>query len=150
MQQDAECHHSAVVKLLTVPDNNSMRQLTTALRFSKMACKRRFFADVSHSLGFVATPSSCEETDAPTPYLFEKPQMDIYERIIKHSLKKCLLPRFRARYDRETNESSLDNLAEYTSFFAGLWALCSRYPAPNRLACCLEEETMMMPMQRRR
>ncbi|KAK3883919.1 hypothetical protein Pcinc_011774 [Petrolisthes cinctipes] len=133
VQQDAECRHSAVVKLLTVPDSNSTRQLTTGLRFSTMACERRFFADVSHSLGFVATPSSCEETDAPTPYLFEKPQMDIYERIIKpkHSLKKCLLPRFRARCDRETYESSLDNLAEHTSFFAGLWALCSRANLEN-------------------
>ena len=130
-----KCHCKGGVKLLVVPDNFSIRQLTTALRFNTMACERRFFTDVSTSLGFV--PRANAHSPPPTSSLFFKTNdskyCDFYENIIKvqEDLRSCLVPRFRARYAAETYDSSMKNLEEHASFFAGLWAICAKANLEN-------------------
>lgn len=118
------------VTLLVVPDSSSVRQLTTALRFNTMTCERRFFTDVSTSLGFVP------QADAHPPSLSSanffntdnSKYCDFYENIIKaqEGLRACALPRFRARYAAERCDSAIKNLKDHASFFAGVWAICAK------------------------
>lgn len=124
------------VKLLVVPDSSSVRQLTTALRFNTMACERRFFTDVSTSLGFVPQ-ADAHPPSSSSSFLFfntdNSKYCDFYQNIIKvqEELRSCLLPRFRARYAAETYDSSMKNLKNHASFFAGLWAICAKANLEN-------------------
>nr|GBG35367.1 wsv343-like protein [Hemigrapsus takanoi nimavirus] len=124
------------VKLLVVPDSYSVRQLTTALRFNTMACERRFFTDVSTSLGFVPQADAHPPSSPSSSFFFNTDNSkycDFYENIIKvqEDLRSCLLPRFRARYAAERYDSSMKNLEGHTSFFAGLWAICAKANLEN-------------------
>ena len=122
------CCKDGVVKLLVVPDSSSVQQLTTALRFNTLACERRFFTDVSTSLGFV-TQADAHPISSSSFFNTENSKYcDFYENIIKvqDNLRSCLLPRFRARYAAEMYDSSMKNLEDHASFFAGLWAICAK------------------------
>ena len=130
------CSCKGGVKLLVVPDSSSIRQLTTALRFNTMACERRFFTDVSTSLGFVPQADAHPLSSSSSSLFFNTDNSkycDFYENIIKvqEDLRSCLLPRFRARYATETYDSSVKNLEDHASFFAGLWAICAKANLEN-------------------
>lgn len=123
-----ECSCPDSIRLLTIPESNSTKQLTSAMRFSTLACERKFFADVSHSLGFVKTAEAGSLDTRETEYLFEEPSLDIYRDLVvpEQRQRECLLPRTMARYSKDTYDASLSHLEKHASFFTGLWSLCAK------------------------